>query len=187
MKNKKIYISMLVLTIVFLVAMYVLKFFFPQEFILAIENETIVKIGTFIDNRPWLYTICCVITSSITYYFYVCASSHRFKLKLWEVLVIVGTSLGIRLIGLYVDADIRTILSWTSFAFIPAIMGGDLKSMATVFTVHSLSQGLSIKIRNLPMYFTNMPNFVTTMFVGIECYLWLVLMFIIFNYKKENK
>ena len=184
--NKKVFIAMLILTISFLVSFYVLKIFFPQEFVLAIENENIVKIGAFIDSRPWLYTLCCVLTSSLTYYFYVCASSHRTKLKLWEIVVIVLTSLVIRLIGLYVDADLRTILSMCSFFVIPAIMGSYLKTLSIVYTIHSMSQYLSLKIRNLPLFFTNIPNFVTTIFVGIECYLWLVLMLIIFNYKKEK-
>ena len=186
MRRKALYISMSVLTIIFLVGMYVLKFWFPKEFMFAIQNEKIIYIGNFIDDRQWLYSLCCVITSTITYYIFICACSHRLLLKWYEILIIIFVSFLIRIIGLYVDTDIRNVLSWTSFAFLPAFMGGDLKTVGIVFPIHSLSQVLSIKIRNLPMYFTNTPNFVTTLCVGIECYLWLILMYIIFNFKKEK-
>lgn len=186
MRNKKLYISMLVLVGVFLVLMYALKFYFPQEFVFAVENENIVLIGEFIDSREWLYTICCVITSSITYYLYICASSHRLKLKLYEILIIIATSLCIRLVGKYIDADLRTILSMCSFFILPAIMGADLKTLSIVYTVHSIAQYFTLKIRNLPLFFGNVPTFVSMIFMTFECYLWLVLMFIIFNYKKEK-
>lgn len=185
--NKKVFISMLVLSIVFLVGMYVLKIFFPQEFVLAIENERIIAIGTFIDSHEWLYYVCCGITSFITYWFYCCAVSHRLYLKGYEILLIIATIVIIRLTGLYVDANLRTIISWISFAFLPALCKGEMKTCGFVFSIHAISQGLSIGIRNLPIYFTNNLNFVTTMLVGFESYLWLLLMYIIFNYKKKEK
>ena len=186
MKNKKLYISMLILVGVFLVLMYVLKIFFPQEFVMAIENKNIILIGEFIDNKEWLYTICCVITSSITYYLYICASSHRMKLNCYEIITIIIVSLGIRLVGLYIDSNLRTILSMCSFFILPAIMGADLKTLSIVYTVHSISQYLTLKIRDLPLFFTNNINFISGIFLTLECYLWLILMFIIFNYKKED-
>lgn len=186
MKSKKLYVSMLVLTIFLLVGWYVLKIFYPQEFVMTIENEKIISIGNFIDSKEWLYTLCCVVTSTITYYLYIGASSHRFKLKLYEILLIVLVALGIRLIGLYVSADLRTILSACSFFILPAIMGSDLKTLSIVYCTHSIAQYLSLQIRNLPLFFGNVPNFVTMIFMTFDCYLWLILMYIIFNYKKEN-
>ena len=178
---------MLILSIVFLVGMYVLKIFFPAEFVLAIENERIIAIGTFIDSHEWLYYICCGITAFITYYLYCCACSKRLWLKWYEVLYILITIVLIRAISLYVNDSISLVINWTSFAFLPALCKGDMKRCALIFTTHSLMQVLSLNIRNLTIYFTNTPNFVTSMFVGFESYLWLVLMYVIFNYnKKEN-
>lgn len=176
---------MLVLSIVFLVGMYVLKIFFPQEFMMTIQNERLIIIGTFIDNHKWLYYICCGVTAFITYYLYCCAVSHRLRLKWYEVLYIIGTIVIVRLISFY-DSS-WSIVSWISFAFLPALCKGDMKTCGLVFSVHAISQGLSIGIRNLPIYFTNNLNFVTTMLVGFESYLWLLLMYIIFNYKKKEK
>lgn len=187
MKKKSIYISMLILVGAFLIAMYVIKFWFPQEFVIVIENKQFIKIGDYINSHEWLYTLCYVITCSATYFLYICAASHRLYLKWYEILIIVITSLMIRLTGLYIDTDLRTILSMCSFFILPAIMKCDLKSLSVVYSVHSIAQFLSLKIRNLPLFFTNEPNFLSMLSMTLDCYLWLVFMYIIFNFKKEKK
>lgn len=183
--NKKVFISMLVLSIVFLVGMYVLKIFFPAEFVLAIENERIIAVGQFIDSHEWLYYICCGVTAFVTYYLYCCACSKRLYLKWHEILLIIVTIVAIRLCGLYVDEGLRTIISWCSFAFLPALMGGELKRTALIFTTHTIAQGLSLGIRGFKLYFTNY-NFLSGIFMTFECYFWLLLFYIIFNYKKKE-
>lgn len=182
--NKKVFVSMLVLTISFLICLYVAKIFFPAEFMMSIQNEQIIKIGTYIDNNKWLYYICNAIPPIFVYYLYCCASSHRLKLKWYELLIIIGIVIVCRLINFY-DATIATALSITSFIFLPAIMKGDLKTSAIVYTIHTFAQALSLSIRNLPIYLTNV-NFATTILMVFEMYLWLILSYIIFNYKKEK-
>lgn len=182
--NKRVFISMLMLSVAFLVGLYVAKVFFPQEFMMSIQNEQIVKVGEFIDSHEWLYYICCGLTSFITYWLYCCACSGRLCLKWYEIIEILIVIVLCRVVNFY-DTNLATIISWSSFAFLPALMGGELKRCAIVFTTHSISQGLSIKIRSLPMYLTN-TNFVTTCFMTLECYFWLLLFYIVFNYKKEN-
>lgn len=183
--NKKVFISMLSLSIAFLIGMYVLKIFFPQEFMMSIQNEKIITIGAFIDNHEWLYYLCCGVTSFITYWLYCCACTHRLCLKWYEILLIIGTVVVCRAINFY-DMNMANIISWCSFMFLPALMGADIKTSAIVFTTHSISQGLSIGIRSLPMYLTT-TNFITMFIFGLESYLWLILMYIIFNYKIKEK
>lgn len=182
--NKKVFISMLILSIVFLVGLYVAKIFFPQEFMMSIQNERIIMIGEFIDSHEWLYYVCCGLTSFVTYWLYCCACSGRLWLKWYEILEIVIVIVLCRVLNSY-DTNLATIISWISFVFLPALMGGELKRCAVVFTTHSISQGLSIKIRSLPMYLTNV-NFATGILMTLECYFWLLLFYIIFNYKKEK-
>lgn len=186
MRNKALYVSMLVLVGVFLVSMYVLKGFYPQEFVLAVENQTILSIGEFIDSHLWLYYICCGITSFITYWFYLCACSHRWSLKWYENLIVLLTVVASILISIK-DQTLFTVFSTTSFVFLPAICKGDMKTCGIVFTIHSFSQIFSLKIRNLPLFFTNIPNFISTILLTFECFLWLVLMYVIFNYKKGEQ
>jgi hypothetical protein len=182
--NKKVFVSMLTLCIVFLAGLYIAKIFFPQEFMMSIQNERIVKIGTYIDNNKWLYYICCGITSYLTYYLYCCACSHRLTLKWEEHLMIFGVVVLSRAVNFY-DENLATALSVTSFLFLPALMNGYLKTSAIVYTIHGFAQVLSLGIRNLPMYLHSI-NFITTFCFGIECYLWLALSYIIFNYKKKE-
>lgn len=184
--NKKVFISMLTLCIVFLAGLYVAKIFFPQEFMMSIQNERIIKIGTYIDNHKWLYYICCGITAYATYYLYCCACSGRIKLKWFEFLEILGVVVSIRLISFF-DDNIATGIETCSFWFLPFLMKGKMKNTAITFTVHGMAQVLSLSIRSLPMYLHSV-NFATMFLMIMEMYLWLALNCIIFNYKeKESK
>lgn len=183
--NKKVFIAMLILSISFLIGMYVLKIFFPHEFMMSIQNDRLIAIGTFIDSHKWLYYICCGITAFITYWLYCCACSGRLWLRWYECLIIIATIVVIRLCGLYVDTTLRTAISYASFLFLPALMKGSLKNSAIVYTVHIISQALSLGIRNLPIYLTTI-NFITSLFMTFEMYFWLLLFYIIYNYKKKE-
>ena len=182
--NKKVFISMISLVVTFLVGLYIAKIFFPQEFMMSIQNEKIIAIGTFIDSHEWLYYICCGITAFITYYLYCCASKHSFTLKWYELLEILGVVVLCRIVNFY-DVTMATALSYASFIFLPALMGADFKTSAIVYTTHLIAQALSLGIRSLPIYLTSV-NFITALFLTIEMYFWLLLYFIIFNYNKEN-
>ena len=182
--NKKVFISMLVLTISFLVGLYVAKIFFPQEFVMIVENENIVRIGNYIDTHDWLYYIITAITSFLTYYLYCCACSHRLRLKWWECLIIIFTNIVVRVVSMY-DVNVSTAISITSFLWLPAIMQGNLKTSAIVYSIHTINQSLSLTIRNVGLYLQHM-NTVVLFIMLIDMYFWLLLFYIIFNYK-ENK
>ena len=55
--NKKVLKTMIALVIVFLLACYILKIFFPEQFVMSIENEKLIAIGNYIDNNAWAYYI----------------------------------------------------------------------------------------------------------------------------------
>ena len=183
--NKKVFVSMLSLCVVFLAGLYIAKIFFPQEFMMSIQNERIIKIGNYIDNHKWLYYICMAIPPYITYYLYCGASCHRLILKWHEHLIILLVVVLSRAVNFY-DVNLATALSITSFLFLPALMKGDLKTSAIVYTIHTFAQALSLSIRNLPIYLTNV-NFLTSILMVFEGYLWVVLCYITFNYKLKEK
>lgn len=182
--NKKVFIAMLILAISFLIGLYVFKIFFPQEFMMSIQNERIIKVGEFIDSHEWLYYVCCGLTSFATYWLYCCACSGRLYLKWYELLEIIVVIVLCRVLNNY-DTTIATAISISSFVFLPALMKGSLGRTAIVYTTHTICQALSLGIRSLPIYLTN-TNFVTICFMTIECYFWLLLFYVIFNYKKEK-
>lgn len=185
MKNKKLYVAMLILSIIFLIGMYVLKFWFPEEFVMAIENDKLVAIGNYIDSHKWSYYLFGICTSFLTYSLYCSAVCRRLTLKWWQYLVIlftIGMSIGFS----FIDSAIVTYINIMSFIILPCIFKAQLKDVAMVYSIHGLAQILTLRIRNLPMYMTNV-NSLTTFAVVFEMYIWLILFYIALNLKKEGK
>lgn len=171
--NNKVIKVMKILTICFLIADYFLKMAFPEQFIFFIENEKFVLIGSFIDNHLWLRYICAAITSFITYWLFLCASSKRWYLNKKECLYILITIILIRVVSLF-DSTMATALQLSSFLVLPSICNCDFRLSAKIYTFHCVAQALSLGIRNLQIYLTS-ANYVTVFFLTIECYFWLLL------------
>ena len=181
--NKKVLKVMITLVAVFLTALYVIKIFYPQKFVMTVSNEKLIVIGQYIDNHLWLRYLCAGLTSFITYSLYCCACSRRWFLKWYEYFIIIGVIVAVRFIG-FANSTIATAIQLSSFIFLPAIMKCDIKPCAIVYTFHIMAQALSLSIRNLPIYLTT-TNYLTVLLLGIESYLWLILFYFVFNYKKE--
>ena len=182
--NKSVFISMLTLSIGLLAGMYILKIFFPQEFLFVIENERIIAVGEYIDGHAWLYYICCGITAFITYWLYCCACAGKKALTVKENICVLVAVILSRAVNFF-DVNIATHISTSAFFILPLILKFNMKSGAIIFMIHGFAQILSLSIRSLPMYLTNV-NFITTLFIGLESYFWLILFYIIYNYKKQE-
>ena len=183
--NKKVIRVMMGLVAAFLVTLYVLKIFYPEQFVMTVSNDTIKAVGDYIDTHNWLLYIVAGITSFITYWLYCCASSGRKWLKWYECLEILGVIVIVRVISLF-DNNIATAIQFASFIFLPALMHGNLRNMAIVATIHYLAQTLSLSIRNLPMFLTT-TNFATIFLLGIESYFWLLLNYLLFSFEFKKK
>ena len=183
--NKKVFITMISLSVAFLVLCYFLKFFFPQEFVMAVENKHIVEMAKFIDGNIVLYIIYGGLTSFITYWLYCCACCHRLYLKWYECLEILAVVIISRVLN-YVDVNLMTAVSVCSFIFLPALMRGDLKTCAIVYTVHGINQCLTLTIRNVALYMQNMSTLTTTI-LAIDLYIWLAIFYALFNYKSKKE
>lgn len=175
---------MITLVVIFLVGLYILKIFFPQEFIMVIENQHLIDIGNFIDNNIWLYEICCIITSFITYWLYFCAVLRKWKLNLQEILITFIVIITTHIVYEF-DVVVSSCLSVISMILIPLYFKSKYSDVAIVFSIHYLSQSLSISIRSLPSLLTNV-NFINMFLMTIECYFWLLLFYLYFNFKKES-
>ena len=183
--NKKVFVSMLVLTIVFLAVMYVLKIFFPQEFMMSIQNEKLVAVGSFIDSHKILYYICCAVSAFITYWLYCCTCSKRLYLKWYECLEIIAVIVIVRIISLF-DNTFATAIQLSSFIFLLYLTNGKIYIASITYTTHCIAQALSLTIRNLPIYLVGI-NYITSILMTAACYLWLLLLYLIFNYKTEDR
>jgi hypothetical protein len=151
---------------------------------MAISNDRMIAIGDFIDAHWWATYLCAGIMSFITYYLYCGACSGRLTFTWKEIVAMIAVIVVVRVVSIF-DNNISTGIQFASFYFLPAIMGGKMKNSAICYTIHCISQNLSLSIRNLPMYFIKV-NSVIAIVAGLESYLWLALMFIIYNYDKEK-
>lgn len=181
--NKKVFKTMIALVIIFLLACYILKIFFPEQFVLSVENEIIIAIGNYIDNNEWAYYLFGIFTSFLTYWLYLCAVCKRWYLNWWQcliVLAVIGASIGFS----FVDVNLCSALSYTSLIILPFIFKAELKPVAIVFTTHIFAQFLTTSIRNLPVYIAYYNSLIFA-FLTAECYLWLLLFYVYFNYKEK--
>lgn len=190
--NKKVFISMLALVVSFLVGIYVLKIFYPEEFMMTIQNEKLIKVGTFIDNHKWLYLIVYFISGLISDYLYFGAVCRQ-KLLNWKLLLII-IIYDLAFASLYTFGTIELIselsnviiaLSTAYMIFVPMLFTKELKPLSITYTANYVSQALSLYIRSLPILLIT-TNILTTLLMSVECYFWLLLCYIIFNYKEKK-
>ena len=183
--NKKVLKVMIALVMIFLCAFYVLKIFFPEQFIMVIENERLVQIGEYIDKHLWLYIVIACVTNFITYWLYLCAVTHKWYLN-WKEIVMVLCVIALTQ-GLYeFDETLASGIHIIAMICLPLISSAQLKEVAIVFSFNYLSQLLSTLIRSLPLLLTNV-NFMTIFLMTLEQYFWLLLFYLYFNFKKEEK
>lgn len=182
--NKKVIKTLIILVGVYLATWYVLKFFFPEEFVLHISNPNLIKVGNFIDNHKILRLICGGLTTFATYYLYLCAVLTQKKLSKEQTIVtIVAVIFGI-LVNLF-NFQILSYYHIFAMVILPALFNGNSKKIAFVFTFHSICQQLSLKIRNISSMMLSV-NFMSGLLMTLECYAWLFLLYLYFNYKETK-
>ena len=184
--NKKALKVMIVLVIAFLLALYVLKIFFPQEFVMVVENDKLVSIGHYVDNHLWLHIILGIITSFITYWLYIGAVTRKWCLNWKELICVIIACILTQLFYYFIDANIGSYISIFAMILIPIISNATLKDVGTVFTIHSMSQLVSMSIRGLGNLLVD-TNYITIFLMTLECYFWLLLFYFYYNYKGDKK
>lgn len=182
--NKKVWTAMLVLTVVFLCFLYVAKIFFPQDFVMCIENERLIQIGSFIDNHKWACYLFGTFTSFVTYWLYCCASCHKRVLNIKENLIILLVIIGSILLS-FINNEMVGLYSVLSMLLLPILFKGNAKSAILIYCTHYTAQWLTLKIRNFPMYMTNI-NSLSLFATNLECIGWLILFYIVFNYNERE-
>lgn len=176
---------MIILVIVFLVGLYFLKIAFPSEFVMVITNPQLIMIGNYVDTHLWLHICLGIITSFITYWLYLCATTRKWYLNWIEIIIVVCICVLTQVLFYWVDVTLASTLSLCAMICLPIISKAKLTDVAMVFTVHSVAQVMSIKIRGLAMLLTD-TNYATIFLMGIESYFWLLLFYLYFNLKGKN-
>lgn len=181
--NKKVLKTLLILTIIYLVFWYFLKFFFPEEFVLRISNPNLIKVGNYIDNNVILRHLCPAITSFATYYLYLCAVLNLKKLD-WKHIIAILVVLALAIVVLVFNFGILSYYHIFAMIILPAIFNGNSKKIALIFCSHLLWQYLSLSIRNISSMMLSF-DFMSAFIMTLECYGWLFLFYLYFNYKEN--
>lgn len=189
--NKKVLKTMIILVAVFLVALYVVKIFFPEQFVMAVSNQNIINIGEFIDNHIALYFIVGIVLGCVFDYLYFSAVCRTFKLKLPLLIIILAYNIIYNSLYTFLPVDIKVkysamfvVASICYMLAIPILFTKELKPLAVTYSINYIAQTLSLEIRSLGVLLTT-ANFLTMFLMTTETYLWLVLCAFLFNKKKE--
>jgi hypothetical protein len=151
---------------------------------MVISNEKFLSVGEYIDNHKWLDFICGCITSFITYWLYSCSVCKKKNLLWWQN-ILIALAYPISEIFMTMGVGITTYFSILFMIAVPAIFGADMKTTAFVFIFHFICQYLSLEIRNLSAIILSF-DFATLLVMTLECYLWLVLFYLYFNFKEKK-
>lgn len=191
--NKKVFISMTTLIIIFLIAIYILKIFFPLEFVLSIENKNIIKIGNFINNSKTLSIIFYFIIGFIFDWLYfgaVCKTKIH-KLSLIIIMICYGLLFSVFSVFVPIEKAIKyngliIALQNCYMIFIPMFYTKTIRELSITYSINAISQNLLLLIRDVSLYSANTNSLVTFM-LSIDNYLWILLLFIIFNFNKKQE
>lgn len=182
--NIKIAKTMLALCIVYIIGFYVLKFIFPEYLLLAITDESLLHFGKVVESWTGYVHIVQFATTFITLYLFACASSARFKIKWIElVYLLVGTAL--TNLVLYLAPELYTHTSISIMLIMAMLFKGKLAYTVISFTLHGFLSQFLFSIRGFETIIMHI-NAISGVMMTIECWVWLVLVGIIFYLKEKN-
>ena len=172
----------LILCGVLLVAIYLIKIFFPEFVIEIAHNDNITKIGKIVDNNKILTYIVSFILSFFVIYLTCCACCQKRKLSIKEIMLVV-----IGLIVSYFTKEFLpkqyTVVALSTSLILPLLMKGNFSLTIVHFVILNLLQTITLEIRNLSTMVFDF-NFATIIILMIDYYITIILLYFAFNYKK---
>lgn len=192
--NKKTYISALVLIPIFLVIQLVLKYIVPEYFVLALNNEHLVRLGELATNFIPTYIFINFLLGITTDYLFFGAACKRMKFDLKFWIITCCYNLGLACMYTFAPMVLATystavmVVSNCYLVVITSLYTDNIKAFAVTYAITNISQVLIVTIRNASALLISF-NILSTTLVSLESYLWLALCFVIFNknFKKEGK
>lgn len=175
----------LILCAAILVAVYILKIFFPHFVVEVAQVESITTVGHYIDTHKWAWYLASFVLSFFVYYFHCCACCRKKSLSKKELFWVVITILILFVVKEFLPRQ-YTSLNMSSMVLLPCLLKADFKATAIVFVLMNLLQTLTGEIRNI-MSMVIDTNFATLLIVMIDVYIFQVLLYLVFNYKKQEE
>lgn len=176
--------TLLILSIVYMIGFYILKFIFPEYLLLVVTNPTILSFGEFINSWKGYEYILTTITTLITFYLFSCASTGKFKRSVLEFVVIVLSALINKVVILFLPE--LSVHTSTSLMFLIAfVCKGKIQYTAPAFIVYGYISQFILSIRGFETVMQYMTP-VSGVIIGLECWVILLIFSYIHNIK-ENK
>ena len=185
MKVKKfdnLWLMGIILCFALLITIYVFKIFFPSIVIEIAQIESITKIGHYIDTHKWAWYLASFIFGFVNYYFYCCACKAKYYLLPKECLIVFIVN-ALLLCSNWLLPKYYTTLNFISMILLPFILKGYYKNNVVCFTAINIVQLLTLEIRNISLMIINF-NYATLMILMIDYYIFTILLYLLFNYKK---
>lgn len=183
--NRKVFITLLSLTCAYLGAYYVLKFAFPEQFLLSLTGSGLAKFGEFLQTHKVINEIISNLMTILTFYLFSCACSSKLYLSWKEticvILLAIATNYSYVLIPQY-----SVHVSTTAMLLSATICRGKLLNTTITFGVHGTAQLFLLNIRGIETVLPKL-NQASVYALGLEGLVILILFYIIFNFKKKEK
>lgn len=188
MKIKKfdnIWVMGLIIMIAISVALLVIKIVIPEFVVEIAQAPHIVEIGNYIDTHKWAWYTASTILTFFMYYFYCCACCMKRKLNFKEVCLIF-IAIAISFLVKEFAIEYYTHINYCLLVALPFIIGNCGRgSLPICFVVNISGQIVSLAIRNIGQMVATY-NFATLFILMIDMYIWLLLLYLIFNCKKKE-
>lgn len=182
---ENLWVMGLILCAVILVAVYILKIFFPHFVVEVAQVESITTVGHYIDTHKWAWYLASFVLSFFVCYLTFCACCRKKYLSLKETIITVGCVLFLYVVKEFLPAQYAA-LNFSLMVFLPMLFKGDFKATAICFSTTCFLQTISLEIRGLSVMIADY-NFATLIILMIDVYIFQVLLYLLFNYKKgEN-
>lgn len=182
--NRKVFITVLILSIIYLAAFNVLKYVFPETFILCLTGTEFMTAGQFIDSSPILYWACSYICSCVSLYIYSCCCAGKKYLNLYETLCVLLASALTHVSTLYFGM-FSTHTTICVMLFLALVCKGKLLNTVITFAIHGYLQLSILLVRGYEVILPVMNSAINLVFI-LETWFWLLTIYCIFNLKEKK-
>ena len=182
--NKRIAKTLLILCIAYMIGYYILKFIFPEQLLLVVTDDNIIRLGRFVDSSKIYKILLNIITTFITFLLFVFASTGRFKLKWYEILYIIGGTTICKLCAEFTP-NLYTHTSISVMLILALLCRGKMFYTISSFVIHGYLSQFLFSIRGFEtilQYYTT----ITGMVLTLEGYIWLIILALFYNIKERE-
>lgn len=182
--NRRVLWTMIGLLWTFLIVFAVIKLFFGEWFVAAVENEKILQIGSFIDSSAAVTFIADVSVSFLAMHFYLCSCKQVWRLPVAVYAVLLSYTVFAVFVFSW-NSVVASVLDILALICVPFLLRSSVKQTVSVFFLHEVGQILLLFVRSEPLYFAS-TNYATQFVILFDTYIWLVLYYLYSNLYKEK-